>query len=133
MANKSRLEYHLVLVTKHHKPVLTPEIMKTSINAISNALKNLNVDVIEIKGDQQNHIHALISLKPSQSISVVVRYAKQMSTWQSWKEHGPLLRKDYWYKNVLWSRGYFCESVGVDNERIIQYIKNQESKIHPQA
>lgn len=71
--------------------------MKTVVDSISTALQNLNVEVVEINGDQQTHIHALNRLKPSQSISVVVRYVKQMSTWRAWEEHGPILRKDYWY------------------------------------
>ena len=131
MSSKTRLEYHLVLVTKYRKPILTPAIMETAIESIKAAFLNLNVEIVEIKGDQKDHVHMLVRLKPSQSISVIVRYVKQMSTWKTWQEHGPLLRKDYWYKNILWSKGYFCDSIGVDNEKVVKYVKNQGSKIHP--
>jgi putative transposase len=40
----------------------------------------------------------------------------------------PTLRKKPYWGNYFWSRGYFASTVGVDEERIKNYVKYQESE-----
>ena len=40
----------------------------------------------------------------------------------------PSLRKKPYWGNHFWSRGYFVSTVGVDEERIKNYVKYQEKE-----
>ena len=40
----------------------------------------------------------------------------------------PTLRKKPYWGNHFWSRGYFVSTVGVDEERIKNYVKYQEAE-----
>ena len=43
-----------------------------------------------------------------------------------WKLHHDWLSKFYWKQHHLWTRGYFCTTIGeVSEERIKHYIENQ--------
>ena len=51
---------------------------------------------------------------------------KQLSTNELWKKQSEHLQKYYWKKKILWSKGYFCSTVGETNEETIEkYIENQ--------
>jgi len=66
-----------------------------------------------------NHIHILCSFKPKFGISQIIKEIKQKTT--------PIHPDVYWgKKNKLWSRGYFCSTVGnVSAFKIQEYIKKQ--------
>ena len=43
------------------------------------------------------------------------------------------LKKTYWKENIVWSAGYFVSTVGVDEDRIIKWVKWQERQDSGQA
>lgn len=70
-----------------------------------------------------DHIHLVITFKPSLSILQVVRGIKQMTTWIIWIECGSKLRRFYWNRKVLWSGG----SIGsVSDKTVLRYIQKQK-------
>lgn len=124
--NKTTLKYHIIIVSKYRKPILSEEIMQKCIDIISNKLHNMKIDVIAIKGDGKNHIHIMIESKPSQSVSMIVQVIKQMTSYYCWREFPTLLRKYYWYNNYFWSDGYFCCTTGdASSETVRKYIETQ--------
>ena len=43
-----------------------------------------------------------------------------------WEEHGMVLSRFYrGGRHRLWSAGYFCSTVGVDDEVVGKYVRNQ--------
>jgi putative transposase len=56
----------------------------------------------------------------------VVRLIKT-NTSKGSKEQFPHLKKYYWGTDGLWSDGYFVSTVGVDQDIIKRYIKQQGS------
>lgn len=122
---KTRIKYHLIFSTKYRKNVLEPirdEVLQTMKSA-EEANKNFKIDIMEI---DKNHIHFLISIKPCESISNVVKYLKQYSTYYIWKNNHDYMTKFYYKKHYLWTRGYFICTIGeCTDERIQEYIKNQ--------
>lgn len=52
---------------------------------------------------------------------------KQFSTYNLWKKHNQYLKQFYWSgKHHLWTRGYFCSTIGeVSEAKIKEYIENQ--------
>jgi len=55
-----------------------------------------------------------------------------MSTFYIYQEEHDYLKKFYWKnKNILWTHGYFCSTIGeVSEQKIIEYIKNRVNAIH---
>jgi putative transposase len=72
-----------------------------------------------------DHIHLLVSVPPSVSLSKLLQYIKGKSSRKIMMEFAHL-RKRYWGQHI-WARGYFAVTVGNLNERQVQeYIENQE-------
>lgn len=126
MANKTNLNYHIVIVTKYRKQILTETMMGYIIEIVKSKLEELHCEIIAIKGDDMNHIHIMVKLKPLQSVSLIVKLIKQYTSYYMWNEYPAYLRKYYWHKNHLWSKGYFCCTVGdASTDTIKKYIENQ--------
>ena len=122
--SKYLLMYHIIFVCKYRKKLLTkysPEI-KDIFLAIS---KDYDFEILEMESDK-DHIHLLIESEPKISILQIVRVLKSKSTIELWKNHSEQLRKDFWYQNMFWSRGYFACTIGnASEETIRKYIENQ--------
>jgi putative transposase len=122
---KTRLKYHLIFSTKYRKKLLEPirDKIFESMYFAENQNGDFKIEVMEIDKD---HIHFLISTKPSISISDVVKTLKQHSTYYVWKNNYDYMRTFYWKQHHLWTRGYFITTIGeCSDEKIKHYIENQ--------
>lgn len=122
---KTRLRYHLIFSTKFRRKCLNP-IHNSVIEAFRYVETKSNFSILTIELDK-DHIHLLVESKPKYSIEQVVSRLKQITTNYLWKRHGDFLSKYYWkQRNILWTRGYFCATVGYASEETIRkYIENQ--------
>ena len=82
-----------------------------------------------IKGSiRPEHVHILISAPSYYSPAKIMQYIKGKSSYRLQREYGRLLRKSYWGQHI-WSRGYFCATVGaVTEEQIKKYIEQQDEE-----
>ena len=120
------LKYHLVWVTKYRKPVLRGEIAIRLRELVRQTCATL--DVYIVSGHvSPDHVHLLVSVPPSISVSELVKRIKGRSRRRMQEEFGELKRQ-YWGKH-LWARGYFAVSTGnVTDEVIQQYIQDHKDK-----
>jgi len=118
------LEYHIVWTTKYRYKVLGGKISIRLRELIRQGCNARNVKII--KGNiGKTHIHMLVSIPPSISISKFMQYIKGRSS-RLIQEEFPELKKKYWGQH-LWSIGYFCRTVGIVTEEMIkEYIESQE-------
>jgi len=73
----------------------------------------------------RDHVHLLIGIPPSLSVSRSVQCLKGKSSHKQLSEYSSL-RKKYWGQH-LWARGYWVASSGnVTDEVWKEYIKNQK-------
>ena len=85
--------------------------------------RSRNVTIIKGKV-AQNHVHILVTVPPSISISQFMQYVKGRSSRQI-QEEFPQIKRRYWGHH-LWSTGYFARSIGKITQEIIEeYIENQ--------
>jgi len=123
--SKHYLKAHIILVTKYRKPLLVNQLKQDMYTIFNNIIDNSDFSV-EVFQSDLDHIHFLIRYIPRLSISQIIRRLKQQSTKQIWLLHPTLLRKEYWYKNLFWSSGYFVCSIGeASPDTIKQYILSQ--------
>ena len=82
--------------------------------------KGVNIIEAEVCPD---HIHMLVRIPPSMSVSSFVGYLKGKSTLMIFERHANL---KYKYGNRhFWCRGYYVDTVGKNAKKIEEYIKNQ--------
>ena len=77
------------------------------------------------------HIHLLVSAPPELSGTNIMRWLKEISAWQLFREC-PELQTSYWKKQNrhLWSPSYYVESIGTVNEQAVaRYIDKQRRKV----
>ena len=124
------LKYHLVLVTKYRRKCFTPQI-RNRLESISRELcSKWSIDLLEF-GGESDHIHLLISTKPTVQLSKFVGNLKTVSSRIIRKEYQEHFRKYYW-KPVLWTRAYcIISSGGAPIEVIKNYIRSQNGNSSP--
>ena len=70
-----------------------------------------------------DHIHLFVEIPPKLSIPGFVGYLKGKSSTMLYEKFGEL---KYKYRNrEFWCRGYYVDTVGKNETRIAEYIKNQ--------
>ena len=70
-----------------------------------------------------DHIHMLVSIPPSLSVSQFMGYLKGKSSLMIFDRHANL---KYKYGNRhFWCRGYYVDTVGRNKERIAEYIRKK--------
>lgn len=123
------LQYHMVLVTKYRKPVLTGAVKEHVYATICKTLEEKNVRVIEMNGEA-DHIHILFEASPDLSMTELANVLKTRSARFAWRDLPEEVSKIYWNtgKHLFWSASYFVCTVGVANKDIVQrYIQNQKN------
>ena len=117
------IKCHVVWTTKYRKRILSPEIGRRVRDIVRLICTSLDVDII--KGNvRRDHVHLLVSVPPTLSVSRLVQRMKGVTSRKLLQENRGL-NKTYWGRH-LWSRGYFVASVGdVTEEAIARYIEDQ--------
>lgn len=119
-----KLTYHLVLVTKYRKKVITSELAQSIDEAIRKVLEANDCSLLESNGEE-DHRHFLIETHPAVNLSVLVNTLKTASSRLVRKTFQQYLAPYYW-KPVFWSASYCLISTGgASIETIRQYIENQ--------
>lgn len=71
-----------------------------------------------------DHIHICLSIPPTYSVSTIVGYLKGKSTMILFEKYSHLRRN--FRGHQFWARGYYVSTVGLDEQRVRNYIKNQQ-------
>lgn len=121
---KTNLKYHIIFSTRYRRKCLT-DIHDQVIMAFEYVEQKSDFNILKMELDK-DHIHFLLEFKQSLSIESVVNRLKSISTNQLYKNCYSYLKKFYWNKNELWTRGYFCSTIGEVSQKTIEhYIENQ--------
>ena len=120
--SKWRCQYHIVFGPKFRRKEIDAKI-KSDIGKILRKLcEQKGVEIIEAQ-TCPDHIHMLVSIPPSISVSQFMGYLKGKSSLMIFDRHANL---KYKYGNRhFWCRGYYVDTVGRNKKAIEKYIKNQ--------
>jgi len=121
-----KCDYHIVFTPKYRYRILTGEIsrmVETDIRTICQ-WKDAEIDEINI---QLDHVHMIVSIPPRLSVSDFMGILKGKTAIKLMKSYPCLKQKPYW-GNHFWSRGYFVNTVGINEEMIRRYVKYQEEE-----
>ena len=115
-------KYHIVFAPKYRRQVFYGE-KRREVGKILRMLcdwKKIKIIEAEVCRD---HVHMLVEIPPKYSVSSFVGFLKGKSSLMIY-ERFPELK--YKYRNrEFWCRGYYVDTVGKNERRIAEYIKNQ--------
>lgn len=118
------LRFHLVLVTKYRRKVLTPAMLAQAREIFGEVLAKWRCELIEF-GGEADHVHLLIEAHPALMPSNLVNNLKTASSRRLrnlFPEQVALFYRD----PVLWHRAYYLGSVGSASlETVKAYIERQ--------
>lgn len=113
--------YHLVFCTKYRKDVLKDGVIIRIKELISEKAEELDIEISEME-IMSDHVHLFVKTKPIYPIHFVVNQIKGYTSRYLRKEF-PKVRSKI---PCLWSRSYYCETVGHISEEVVRkYIENQ--------
>jgi REP element-mobilizing transposase RayT len=121
MANTyTQIHIHFVFAVKFRDGIINSQWKNTLYKYITGTIHNNNHKLLAINGTS-DHIHILIGIRPSQSISDLMKDVKQSSS--KWINENKLVKGHF-----EWQEGYgaFSHSKSQIN-KVIDYIDNQES------
>ena len=119
---KWRCQYHIVFAPKYRRQNIYGQIRVDIGKILRKLCEAKGVEIIEAELCP-DHIHMLVSIPPSISVSAFVGYLKGKSALIIFDKHANL---KYRYGNRhFWCRGYYVDTVGRNKKAIENYIRNQ--------
>lgn len=120
-----RLVYHLVLVTKYRRRVLTGAMLDRAGVILSDLCVAWEGKLLECSGEA-DHVHALIDMPPRVRVSDLVNNLKTVTS-RRLRAEFPAVRGAYGGKAVLWSASYCVVSAGGAPLGVLKgYIEGQK-------
>ena len=116
-------KYHLVWCPKYRFRILSGEVGRSVRDIIKQLCEWKKVEILA-GNIQVDHIHLVVSMPPKYSVSELVGFVKGKSAIKIFDRHLELKRR-YWGRH-FWAKGYCVSTVGLDEEAIRRYIREQE-------
>ena len=116
-------KYHVIFCPKYRYKILQREVaeyVERQIYWLSNQKEGIEVLEVNV---QPEHVHMVVSVPPKYAISQYLGFLKGKLA-LSLFDHYPELRQRYWGQHV-WSKGYCVSTIGLDEERILKYVRWQ--------
>jgi putative transposase len=119
-------KYHIVYVPKYRYRIFEGEVKAHTERITYNLARQKDQVEIETLNVQKDHVHMVVSIPPKYAVSNIVGFLKGKTAIELMKRY-ERLGKRYWGRH-LWSRGFCCSTVGLNEEQIKKYVEWQEKK-----
>ena len=116
-------KYHVVFVPKYRKKSIYGTLRKDIGRILRNLCHQHGVELIEGYA-MRDHIHMLLMIPPKFSVANTVGFLKGKSAIRIFRDYLQVRRN--FTGQHFWARGYCVSTVGLDEQMIRAYIKNQE-------
>ena len=118
-------KYHVVFIPKRRKKAIFGALRKHLGEIFRELARHKESEVVE--GHlMPDHVHMCLSIPPKLAVANVVGYMKGKSAITIARRFAG--RKRNFTGEVFWARGYFVSTVGLDEEMVRAYIRNQEKE-----
>lgn len=131
MANKTNslaptkwiCKYHIVFTPKYRRKIIYNQYRESLREIIKLLCKYKGVEILE--GHlMPDHVHLVVSIPPKLSVSQFLGYIKGKSALMMFEKHSNLKYK--FGNRHFWSEGYYVSTVGLNEETIRKYVREQE-------
>ena len=117
-------KYHIVVVSKYRNRTIYGELKKKVGGIIRDICRQKGMEVHEGHA-MPDHIHLLLSIPPKYSVANKIGFIKGKS---AIRIHRDLLKTKKMTGLHFWARGYCVSTVGLDEDMIKKYIREQDKK-----
>jgi putative transposase len=115
-------KYHVVIVPKYRKKTLYGRFRHQVGDVLRDLCRQRGVELLE--GHlMPDHIHMCLKVPPKFSIAFVIGFLKGKS---AVRIHRSILKAKKVTGLHFWARGYCVSTVGLDEETVRKYIREQE-------
>jgi REP element-mobilizing transposase RayT len=112
------LHYHLVFSTRNREPWIAEEWRPRLFEYLGGSIRGLGGHPHEA-GGMADHVHLVVSLKPTHQLSKVLQELKRSSS--AW------IHKEHLVPNFAWQDGYAAFTISSSNLRaVVKYVQTQE-------
>ena len=115
-------KYHIVFAPKYRRQDIYGKIRVDIGKMLRMLCDRKGIKIIESELCK-DHIHMLVQIPPKYSVSDIVGYLKGKSSLMIFDRYANM---KYRYGNRhFWCRGYFVDTVGKNEKKIAEYVRNQ--------
>ena len=118
-------KYHIVFIPKKRRKMIFGSIRK-HLGGVFHDLARQKGVIIEEGHLMPDHVHMCLSIPPKYSVSNVVGYLKGKSAISIARTFKG--KQKNFSGEAFWARGYFVSTVGLDENMVREYIRNQEKQ-----
>ena len=118
-------KYHIVFIPKYRRKEIYGKLRSDIGQIIRQLCAYKDVEIMEAHA-MPDHIHMLVRIPPKIAVSNFMGYLKGKSSLMIFERHANLKYK-YGNRN-FWAKGFFVSTVGLDTEKVKQYIRDQEKE-----
>ena len=118
-------KYHIVFIPKYRRKEIYGKLRSDIGQIIRQLCAYKDVEIMEAHA-MPDHIHMLVRISPKLAVSNFMGYLKGKSSLMIFERHANLKYK-YGNRN-FWAKGFFVSTVGLDTEKVKQYIRDQEKE-----
>lgn len=128
--NTYQHQYHIVWGTKARRNILQSYVFPVLKQSFLETIKKYPTLYLHALNIDQDHVHIQIEIPPNIAVSDAVRALKAESSF-ALKKKFKYIREIYLEKDGIWSVGYFSSTIGLDEEKIRNYIEWQGQNEKP--
>ena len=115
-------KYHVVIIPKYRRKVLYGNLRKQVGVILRELCRQKGVELLEGQL-MPDHVHMCLSIPPKYSVAHVIGFLKGK---RAVRVHRELLHERRMTGLHFWATGYSVSTVGLDEERVRRYIREQE-------
>ena len=118
-------KYHVIWIPKYRRKAVYRELRR-HLGEVIRDLARQRESRVEEDHLRVDHVHMLISIPPKYAVSQVVGYIKGKRAIHI--ARNDLGRRSNFTGQHFWARGYWCSTVGKDEDAVRKYIRDQEKE-----
>ena len=118
-------KYHIVWCPKYRFQILKGDFGRMVRDIIRQLCEWKEIEIFEGRV-MSDHIHLVVSIPPKYGVSEALGFVKGKSAIKVF-DRCPALKRRYWGRH-FWIRGYYANTVGLDEKTIREYVRNQTKK-----
>ncbi len=116
--------YHLIWCSKYRRKVLTGDAGTRLKELLAEKAGQIDIEIVQME-IMPDHVHLFVKATPVNSPHYIVQQLKGYTS-RVLRQEFPSLKSRL---PSLWTRSYYCESVGhISEETILKYIEDQKNR-----
>ncbi len=116
--------YHLIWCSKYRRKVLTGDAETRLKELLAEKAGQIDIEIVQME-IMPDHVHLFVKATPVNSPHYIVQQLKGYTS-RVLRQEFPSLKSRL---PSLWTRSYYCESVGhISEETVQKYIKDQKNR-----